>query len=157
MSTVRPLPTSLVETIKKGTNIHENQLISIRDLPQNIQQQIKESSDNDCKQSNAFLIKVPTNSNSINAIKVYFNGKAINNELEKQRGRVKLLKNERNRLQEINKKTNKNLKRDQKLIDILHQYNEIRDKGLQVMGRLNQIRGTVSSELYDEFGLNLTD
>eukprot|EP01084_Bolivina_argentea_P261408 441716_1 len=139
---MQPLSKSILDIIQKECTIKPNQLICIDDLPKNIQQKIQESALNTNEQkSNLFLIKVPSNSNE-NVLKIYLNYNAINNDLEKQRLRVKLLQNERDRLNEMNKKTNNNLKKDKKMIDILHKYNEIKDVAQKLMGTLNQMKGT---------------
>ena len=90
---------------------------------------------------------------------IYLNGKSINNEFEKQKLRNKLLKNERDRLNELNRKTNNNLKKDDKMIDILHKYNEIKDVAQQLMGALIKTRpeGTMIKDLYPEFDLEISD
>ncbi|XP_060572016.1 DNA repair protein SWI5 homolog [Ruditapes philippinarum] len=42
-------------------------------------------------------------------------------------------------------------------IDKLHEYNEIKDVGQLVLGRLANLEGVRSKDLYDQYGLNLED
>nr|XP_056716155.1 DNA repair protein SWI5 homolog [Euleptes europaea] len=42
-------------------------------------------------------------------------------------------------------------------ITLLHEYNEIKDTGQMLLGRLAVIRGVTTKELYPEFGLDLID
>nr|XP_060613159.1 DNA repair protein SWI5 homolog isoform X1 [Anolis sagrei ordinatus] len=42
-------------------------------------------------------------------------------------------------------------------IALLHEYNEIKDTGQMLLGRLAVIRGVTTKELYPEFGLDLND
>ncbi|XP_060107096.1 DNA repair protein SWI5 homolog [Heteronotia binoei] len=42
-------------------------------------------------------------------------------------------------------------------ITLLHEYNEIKDAGQMLLGRLAVIRGVTTKELYPEFGLDLND
>ena len=45
----------------------------------------------------------------------------------------------------------------QQYIDHLHEYNEIKDVGQLLLGKLAEVRGTTVSELYREFDLSLDD
>ena len=110
-----------------------------------------------------FLIKIANNwkekeNENENVLNIYLNSKSIHNELIKQKLRVQLLKNERDRLKQQNRETNNNLKKDPKMIDILHKYNEIKDHSQILMGELLKLRtGAMIKDLYPEFGLELTD
>lgn len=42
-------------------------------------------------------------------------------------------------------------------IDKLHEYNEIKDVGQVVLGRLANLEGIRTKDLYDRYGLNLED
>ncbi|XP_073243999.1 uncharacterized protein [Porites lutea] len=45
----------------------------------------------------------------------------------------------------------------QQHIDKLHEYNEIKDVGQLLIGKLAEIDGTTTKDMYKEFGLNLED
>ena len=45
----------------------------------------------------------------------------------------------------------------QQYIDHLHQYNEMKDVGQLLLGKLAEVQGTTVSELYKQFDLNLDD
>ena len=45
----------------------------------------------------------------------------------------------------------------QQYIDHLHEYNEIKDVGQLLLGKLAEVQGTTVSELYREFDLSLDD
>ena len=45
----------------------------------------------------------------------------------------------------------------QQYIDHLHEYNEIKDVGQLLLGKLAEIQGTTTAELYKQFSLNLDD
>ncbi|XP_041429177.1 DNA repair protein SWI5 homolog [Xenopus laevis] len=42
-------------------------------------------------------------------------------------------------------------------ITLLHEYNELKDAGQMLLGRLAVLRGVTTKELYAEFGMNLED
>nr|XP_057913114.1 DNA repair protein SWI5 homolog isoform X1 [Doryrhamphus excisus] len=42
-------------------------------------------------------------------------------------------------------------------IDMLHEYNDIKDMGQSLLGRIAALRGTTTRELYSHFGLELDD
>ncbi|XP_041667455.1 DNA repair protein SWI5 homolog [Cheilinus undulatus] len=42
-------------------------------------------------------------------------------------------------------------------IDMLHEYNDIKDIGQSLLGRLAALRGTTTRDLYSHFGLELDD
>ncbi|XP_040013540.1 DNA repair protein SWI5 homolog [Xiphias gladius] len=42
-------------------------------------------------------------------------------------------------------------------IDMLHEYNDIKDIGQSLLGRIAALRGTTTRELYSHFGLELDD
>ncbi|KAM6984823.1 DNA repair protein SWI5 homolog [Aplochiton taeniatus] len=42
-------------------------------------------------------------------------------------------------------------------IDLLHEYNDVKDVGQTLLGRLAALRGTTTRELYSHFGLELED
>jgi len=42
-------------------------------------------------------------------------------------------------------------------IEKLHEYNEIKDVGQMVLGRIASIKGVQTKDLYEEYGLNLDD
>jgi hypothetical protein len=42
-------------------------------------------------------------------------------------------------------------------IDMLHQYNEIKDTGQTLLGKLAELKGTTTKAMYEEFGLSLDD
>ncbi|KAM4635753.1 DNA repair protein SWI5 homolog [Polymixia lowei] len=42
-------------------------------------------------------------------------------------------------------------------IDLLHEYNDIKDIGQTLLGRLAALRGTTTRDLYSHFGLELDD
>ncbi|XP_054612165.1 DNA repair protein SWI5 homolog [Dunckerocampus dactyliophorus] len=42
-------------------------------------------------------------------------------------------------------------------IDMLHEYNDIKDMGQSLLGRLAALRGTTTRDLYSHFGLELDD
>ncbi|WAR30587.1 SWI5-like protein [Mya arenaria] len=42
-------------------------------------------------------------------------------------------------------------------IEKLHEYNEIKDVGQMVLGRLAGMQGVTTRDLYDQYGLNLED
>uniref|UniRef100_A0A8D2DC98 DNA repair protein SWI5 homolog n=1 Tax=Sciurus vulgaris TaxID=55149 RepID=A0A8D2DC98_SCIVU len=42
-------------------------------------------------------------------------------------------------------------------ISLLHEYNDIKDVGQMLLGKLAMIRGVTSKELYPEFGLDMND
>ncbi|XP_019727549.1 DNA repair protein SWI5 homolog isoform X2 [Hippocampus comes] len=42
-------------------------------------------------------------------------------------------------------------------IDMLHEYNDIKDIGQSLLGRLAALRGTTTRDLYSHFGLELED
>ncbi|KAM4663343.1 DNA repair protein SWI5 homolog [Discoglossus pictus] len=42
-------------------------------------------------------------------------------------------------------------------ISLLHQYNELKDAGQMLMGRLAVLRGVTTKDLYGEFGLEMED
>lgn len=42
-------------------------------------------------------------------------------------------------------------------IDALHEYNEIKDVGQVLLGKMAEIQRTTTTQLYDQFGLSLTD
>ena len=45
----------------------------------------------------------------------------------------------------------------QQYIEHLHEYNEIKDAGQLLLGKLAEVQGTTVSELYRQFGLSLDD
>lgn len=45
----------------------------------------------------------------------------------------------------------------QQYIDHLHEYNEIKDVGQMLLGKLAEVQGTTTAELYQKFGLHLDD
>ena len=45
----------------------------------------------------------------------------------------------------------------QRHIDKLHEYNEVKDVGQMLIGRLAELQGTTTNALYGQFGLNLED
>ncbi|XP_069604195.1 DNA repair protein SWI5 homolog [Ranitomeya imitator] len=42
-------------------------------------------------------------------------------------------------------------------ISLLHEYNELKDTGQMLLGRLAAVRGVTTKDLYAEFGLDLDD
>ncbi|XP_075434692.1 DNA repair protein SWI5 homolog [Ascaphus truei] len=42
-------------------------------------------------------------------------------------------------------------------ISLLHQYNELKDAGQMLLGRLAELRGVTTKDLYAEFGMELED
>ncbi|XP_032396218.1 DNA repair protein SWI5 homolog [Etheostoma spectabile] len=42
-------------------------------------------------------------------------------------------------------------------IDMLHEYNDIKDIGQSLLGRIAAVRGTTTRDLYSHFGLELDD
>ncbi|KAG7498841.1 DNA repair protein SWI5-like [Solea senegalensis] len=42
-------------------------------------------------------------------------------------------------------------------IDMLHEYNDIKDIGQSLLGRIAALRGTTTQEVYSHFGLELND
>ncbi|XP_008322547.1 DNA repair protein SWI5 homolog [Cynoglossus semilaevis] len=42
-------------------------------------------------------------------------------------------------------------------IDLLHEYNDIKDVGQSLLGRIAALRGTTTRDLYSHFGLDLED
>ncbi|XP_076020189.1 DNA repair protein SWI5 homolog [Genypterus blacodes] len=42
-------------------------------------------------------------------------------------------------------------------IDLLHEYNDIKDIGQMLLGRIAALRGTTTRDLYSHFGLELDD
>lgn len=42
-------------------------------------------------------------------------------------------------------------------IDMLHEYNDIKDTGQSLLGRIAALRGTTTRDLYSHFGLELDD
>ncbi|XP_031805192.1 DNA repair protein SWI5 homolog, partial [Sarcophilus harrisii] len=42
-------------------------------------------------------------------------------------------------------------------ISLLHEYNDIKDVGQMLMGKLARIRGVTTKELYPEFDLDMND
>eukprot|EP01083_Nonionella_stella_P317436 1155848_1 len=107
------LDASLVDAIQKECEMKPNALMPIHEFSSNIQQKIKEflsqTGHADESKSNLFLIQVPTESCKGDVLRIYLNCKSIQNEDVKQRLKIHLLQKERDRLIEINKKTNKNL------------------------------------------------
>ena len=45
----------------------------------------------------------------------------------------------------------------QQFIDHLHEYNEIKDVGQLLLGKLAEVQGTTTAQLYHQFDLNLDD
>ena len=45
----------------------------------------------------------------------------------------------------------------QQYIDHLHEYNEIKDVGQMLLGKLAEVQGTTTAQLYQQFDLNLDD
>lgn len=45
----------------------------------------------------------------------------------------------------------------QQYIDLLHEYNEIKDVGQLLLGKIAEVQGTTTAELYERFELNLDD
>ncbi len=45
----------------------------------------------------------------------------------------------------------------QEHIEKLHQYNEVKDMGQLLLGKLAEVEGTTTTALYDQFGLELND
>ena len=45
----------------------------------------------------------------------------------------------------------------QQYIDLLHEYNEIKDVGQVLLGKIAEVQGTTTAELYQRFELNLDD
>ena len=86
---------------------------------------------------------------------VYSKVSAKNDILERQRLRNQLLRNERDKL--LKQAESQKPAKTQREIDILHRYNEIKDTAHELIGALNGMRGTTSTDLYEEFGLNLDD
>ena len=148
----------LSEIVKllKEHDVERNKLIPIDKLPLNIQECLLKKKE---KEKDIFTINITSKNDTQNEdiLPIYYHGKAINNDIMKQKLRIKLLQHERDRLQEINRKTNNNLQKNPKMIKILHEYNEIKDVAQQLMGTLNQMRGSLTKELYQEFGLELSD
>eukprot|EP01083_Nonionella_stella_P168222 567335_1 len=126
-------------------------------LGKKIKEFLSQTGHADESKSNLFLIQVPTESCKGDVLRIYLNSESTDRQDVKQRLKIHLLQKERDRLIEINKKTNKNLTKNQQMIDILHQYNEIKDIAQKLMGTMNEIKGTTTKELYESFGLNLTD
>jgi hypothetical protein len=42
-------------------------------------------------------------------------------------------------------------------IQLLHDYNELKDIGQMLLGKLAELQGTTSASLYEDFGLSLSD
>ncbi|XP_031574367.1 DNA repair protein SWI5 homolog [Actinia tenebrosa] len=42
-------------------------------------------------------------------------------------------------------------------IDKLHEYNDIKDAGQLILGRLAEIKGKTTKQMYEEFGLDIND
>lgn len=45
----------------------------------------------------------------------------------------------------------------QEHIEKLHEYNEVKDMGQLLLGKLAEVEGTTTTALYDQFGLELND
>jgi len=52
---------------------------------------------------------------------------------------------------------NKRSDAEQEYIKLLHEYNELKDAGVQMLGRLAEVEGTTSTEMYQRYGLKLDD
>merc|ERR550525_99734 len=133
-------------------------------IPDDLRQKLRNSmiGEKDRNQSNSendklFYIKIPVNSKdneSENGLKVYSKSSAMNDCLERQRLRNRILQLEKERLMEMQKSsTTEEKKQTQRQHDIMHRYNEVKDMAHEFIGTLNRMRGTSSKQLYEQFGL----
>lgn len=73
-------------------------------------------------------------------------------EVEKLREKLEKVEEERSTLEE-----NYSEEELQGHIDKLHEYNEVKDMGQLLLGKLAEIEGTTTTALYEQFGLELDD
>ncbi|XP_030625226.1 DNA repair protein SWI5 homolog [Chanos chanos] len=70
----------------------------------------------------------------------------LRRELDRLDTEIELLENEGFKVEELNQH-----------IELLHEYNDIKDIGQSLLGRLAALRGVTTRDLYSHFGLDLDD
>ncbi|XP_069119376.1 DNA repair protein SWI5 homolog [Argopecten irradians] len=81
------------------------------------------------------------------------NPDVLRSEIHQLEGRTKTVQKDI----EVLKKSGYDLSELKKHMDMMHQYNEIKDVGQMVLGRIAELDGVRTRDLYKEYGLDLND